>query len=119
MLKDQDGNCRDGDDFVALRDYQHGDSPKHVHWKASAHGQSWLTKVFGGESEARVWLKWEETRGSVEFRLSLLTRWVLDAEAAGISYGLQLPGRSLMPDRGPRHRHRCLKCLALWGIEDA
>jgi uncharacterized protein (DUF58 family) len=44
---------------------------------------------------------------------------VLDAEAAGIAYGLRIPGTSRPPGRGQAHRDQCLRDLALLGLEDA
>jgi len=110
---------REGDDFVGLRDYQSGDSPKHVHWKAVAATESWVTKQFGGADSERLWLDWDETVGDTEARLSQLCQWVCRAETAGLSYGLRLPGVSIQPDTGGVHRHECLQALALHGIGHA
>ncbi len=110
------GQSADGDDFVGLRAYQPADPPRHVHWKAAARGTEWLTKRFGDSAGGLVWLDWGATRGSqVEARLGTLCRWALDAERVGMRYGLHLPGHDIAPDSGPRHLHRCLRALALWG----
>lgn len=110
---------REGDDFVGLRDYHTGDSPRHIHWKASAANQTLVTKQFGGSDGAKLWLEWDQTTGGTELRLSQLCRWACQAEQEGLVYGLRLPGTTIEPDSGPAHRHACLKTLALWGIEDA
>jgi len=107
----------EGDDFAGLREYQSGDSPRHVHWKASAASQSPITKQFGGGAGKRLWLDWALTSGDTETRLSQLTAWACQAEQQGLAYGLRLPGQEVAPDSGPRHRHQCLKALALWGSE--
>lgn len=112
---DGEGDSGRGDDFAGLREYHHGDSPKHVHWKAVARGQGMQTKQFGGGQKQDLWLDWAETSGDTEARLSVLTRWVLDAEQQQLYYGLRLPGRELEPDAGGAHRHDCLKALALYG----
>ncbi len=52
----------------------------------------------------------------MERRLSRLTRWVLDAEAAGVAYGLRLDETVLGPAVGDDHRDACLKALALFGL---
>ena len=52
----------------------------------------------------------------LERRLSRLTRWVLEAERAGIRYRLLLPGLSVGPNLGPAHRLRALKALALHAL---
>ena len=38
-------------------------------------------------------------------RLAQLARWIVDAEAAGELYGLELPGEHIPAHRGPDHRH--------------
>lgn len=111
----------EGDDFIGLREYQPSDPPRHIHWKAVARDQGgdqkWLTKQFGGGQNEQLWLKWEHTIGDTESRLSQLCRWVCDAEALGLDYGLQMPGQSTELAKGGAHRHRCLSILALWGID--
>ncbi len=113
----QDGEHGRGiDDFVGLRNYRVGDSPKHIHWRALARGQGLLTKEFGGEQAQRLWLSWEQAPGtSEEERLSHLCRALLDAENSGAHYGLALPAEEIEPDRGRAHLEQCLRALALFG----
>ncbi|WP_197722823.1 DUF58 domain-containing protein [Sulfurivermis fontis] len=104
------------DDFAALRPYHAGDSLRHVHWKAVAREQGMHTKQFAGEAAQELWLAWELLPGvAPEARLSRLCRWVLEADAAGLAYGLRLPDRTIAPDFGPAQRRRCLEALALYG----
>lgn len=104
------------DDFSGLRTYHNGDSLRHVAWKAVAREQGMLTKQFDGEVPQEVWLDWDMLPGmETEARLSRLTRWVLDADAAGQRYGLRLPEKTLAPATGPAHRCQCLEALALFG----
>jgi uncharacterized protein (DUF58 family) len=117
----QRGGFRDGrgaDDFSGLRDHQPADSPRHVAWKSVARqGEGpLLTKLFSGATANQVWLAWDslpETMG-VEERLSMMARWMLDAETEGYSWGLRLPGTRLPPDSGPTHLADGLKALALY-----
>ena len=103
-----------GDDFIGLREFHHGDSSRHVDWKAVARGQGWLIKEFGAGTQPVVWLDWEMLVGlATEERLSLLCRWVLDAERAELRYGLELPGGRVAPGSGEAHQRRCLEALAL------
>ena len=75
-----------------------------------------LTKQFSGEAAQEIWLDWEGLPGmDTEARLSQLTRWVLDADRDGLSYGLRLPGLQHPPASGLEHKHRCLQALALFG----
>lgn len=104
------------DDFSGLRTYRSGDSPRHVAWKAVARGQGVYTKQFDSETQQETWLDWDTLSGmETEARLSRLSRWVLDADAAGQHYGLRLPGQAFDPATGPGHRNRCLEALALFG----
>lgn len=104
-----------GDDFVGLREFHAGDSPHHVDWKAVARGLGWYIKQFGGGAKVSTWLEWDALEGmATEARLSVLCRWVLDAEEGGLHYGLRLPGETIAPGSGEAHQHRCLKALAVF-----
>ncbi len=75
-----------------------------------------LAKQFAGEAQQDVWLNWDLLAGlDAEARLSRLTRWVLDADAAAQRYGLRLPDRTLAPGAGEDHRRQCLEAMALFG----
>jgi len=103
------------DDFYGLKEYQPGDSIKHLHWKAFAKGQGLFSKQYGGDSSAEIWLDYDNAPGhNIEERLSQLCRWVIDADRVGIPYGFSLPGLKLSPDHGLLHTRRCLEALALF-----
>lgn len=107
------------DDFGGLREYRPGDSLRHIAWKASARGEEMLTKEFSGEAGGLLWLDWNELDPlGQEARLSRLTRWVVEADAAGMAYGLRLPAGEYGPAQGDAHRRLCLAALALFGLED-
>jgi|SRR5215469_13485983 len=109
-------NDQGEDDFSGLRQYQRGDSPRRIAWKASAREQELLTKRFTGVGEETRWLDWSLLPNLPdERRLAVLCRWVLQAHAAGLVYGLKLPGLMLQPAAGDEYRDRCLKALALHG----
>jgi len=59
----QGAGQKDGEDFHGFREYRAGDSGRRIHWKAFAKGQGLLSKQYGGESPAQVWLKYEEAPG--------------------------------------------------------
>jgi len=107
------------DDFAGLRSYHPGDAPGHVHWKSAARGQGLHTKQFGGDRAEELWLDWAAlpAGSGVEARLSLLTRWVLDADDAQHRYGLRLPGQTIPLGQGAEQRRRCLEALALYATE--
>ena len=105
------------DDFAAIRPFREGDSPRRLAWKAMARtgGDTLLVRQFEGGSGGRVQLDWDALPGSLdnEARLSRLARWVVDAEAAGLTYALRVHGASLPLDSGPAHCAACLELLAL------
>jgi len=106
------------DDFIGFRNYHHGDSPRHVDWKAVARGQELLTKQFSDNENRELWLDWDSLNNlDTEARISQLCRWVIDVDAAGSRFGLRLPGLQIPLGQGTEHRHQCLKALALY--EDA
>lgn len=105
------------DDFAGHRQYQFGDSPRRVDWKASSREQGLLTKQFQGEAQSALWLDWATTPGmDAEQRIRQLTRWVVDAHAQRQSYGLRLPTLEYAPSIGEAHYHQCLQALALLEI---
>jgi uncharacterized protein (DUF58 family) len=72
-------------------------------------------KEYRGERQAELLFDWDHTPGNdVEARLSMLCRWILDAERAGLRFGLRLPGANLPPGIGSAHGTRCLEALALF-----
>src|SRR5690606_23130073 len=85
------------DDFHGLRGYHPGDSLRHIAWKAAAHSDVLLTKLFSGSGTAELWLDYDALPRNMnrEARLSRLTRGVLLADAAGATYGLRLPHRTI------------------------
>ena len=104
------------DDFVGIRAYRTGDSPKQINWKALASERGLQTKQFGGDRADRVWLEWQSMPGvDVEERLSRICRGVLDACEQEQEFGLRMPGTELSPSHGQTHRHLCLAALALYG----
>lgn len=108
------------EDFAGLRRHQPSDPPHHVAWKTAARQGSETplqTKQFSGSATPVLWFDWKSLPPHLdtEMRLSILTRWVLDADAAGHAWGLRLPGRQLGRAHGPAHLHACLQALALHG----
>lgn len=107
------------EDIAALRPYAPGDSPRLIAWKAIARTASdnLISKQFDGGNLGELSLEWSVLPASMntEARLSRLTRWVLDADTAGVRYSLAIPGTCIAIDHGAAHRTRCLEALATWG----
>ena len=105
------------DDFYGLRDYQRGDSLRHVFWKSVAKGLPLQSKQYTAYADRSVWLDWGLFEGlPPEQRLSHLCHRVLECDRSNEEYGLRLPGVVVEPDCGHNHRLLVLRQLAVWGI---
>ena len=108
------------DDFSGLRHHQLSDPPRHVAWKAAARQDDGKlqTKLFSGQSAAELWLDWDAAPETLttEQRIACLTRWLLDADAAGMHWGLRLPTLRLAPAQGAAHRAAGLQALAVYAL---
>jgi hypothetical protein len=51
----------------------------------------------------------------MEQGLAILARWMLDAEAAGLAWGVRLPAFKMDSGSGPAHLAEGLQGLALYG----
>jgi uncharacterized protein (DUF58 family) len=109
-------DARGEEDFAGLRKYQPGDSPRHVAWKAFARSGQLLSKQFAGADTSSQWFDFDDIlTDDVEQRLSILTRWIVDADRTGEDYGLRIPGVEYEPAHGEAHRRTCLETLAMFG----
>ncbi|SNS37385.1 Uncharacterized conserved protein, DUF58 family, contains vWF domain [Noviherbaspirillum humi] len=125
--RDGDGMAQAGsDDFAGIRNYQAGDSLRRLAWRQIARldadlGGELVTKHFEGTAAAEVMLDLQTLPAGMdlEARLSRLTRWVLDAEAAGLPYALRLGPVCFDAAFGPGHQQSCLQALALYGKGEA
>jgi uncharacterized protein (DUF58 family) len=107
------------DEWMGLRPFRDGDSPRQVDWKAYAREAPLLVKEYSAMgSELRMFQFDALANLPLETKLEQLARWVVDAEASGERYGMTLPDTHIQPDRGSEHRHRCLAALAMFGLED-
>src|SRR5205807_537793 len=83
----------DADEWLGLRPFRDGDSPRQVDWKAYAREAPLLVKEYRpAGSELHLFDFAQLTDPDTEARLSQLARWVLEAEAHGERYGVALPG---------------------------
>jgi uncharacterized protein (DUF58 family) len=121
-LAGQDGQDREPgaqkDEWLGLRPFREGDSPRQVAWKAYARGAPLLSKEYAASGAQQRIFDFDRLEGlHTEARLEQLARWIVDAEARGERYGLVLPGMQLPQEHGPEHRRRALTALALHGIK--
>lgn len=108
------------DDFAGIRQYQAGDQPSHLAWKAIAKTGALQTKLYSNESSSNVTIDWFQldSRLHPEKRLSILCRMVLDADHQGLSYSFNIPGTVLKSASGLQHKQHCLKALALFEVAE-
>ncbi len=107
------------EDFAGLRGYVAGDALPRIAWKALAREQGLQVKQFSALAGRQLWLDWALLpQLDSERRLQVLTRWVLDADAQELQYGLRLPKVELPPGHGTTHRAECLRALALHDRRD-
>jgi uncharacterized protein (DUF58 family) len=108
-------DARGEEDFAGLRKYNVGDSPRHVAWKAYARSGQLLSKQFAGADTSSQWFDFAEIPSlDMEERLSILTRWIVNADQTREDYGLRLPGSEFPPAHGDAQRRQCLEALALF-----
>jgi len=113
---------REDADLAGLREFQRGDPPQRVAWKAVARGAGWFTKEFDGVGGGgALTLSWAALPATLdhEARLSRLTAWVMAAEHAARPFALSIPGTSLATAQGREHRRKALGALALFPRETA
>ncbi|HTW38927.1 MAG TPA: DUF58 domain-containing protein [Steroidobacteraceae bacterium] len=118
----QEGRTREPaaqrDEWLGLRPFREGDSPRQVAWKAYARGAPLLAKEYSASGSEQHIFDFDRIAGlETEDRLEQLARWIVDAEARGERYGLVLRGLRLLPQHGPDHRRRALTALALHGMD--
>jgi uncharacterized protein (DUF58 family) len=110
-------DARGEEDFAGLRRYHAGDSPRQIAWKAYARSGELLSKQFSGADTSSQWFDLAQVPAEdIERRLSILSRWIVDAERVHADYGLRLPGKEIPPANAAAHRHSCLEALALFEV---
>jgi uncharacterized protein (DUF58 family) len=103
------------EDFSGLRKYTAGDALPRIAWKAYARERGLQVKQFTTPLGEELWLDHADTPDrNEEQKLARITRWVLDAEAQGLRYGLRLPDGELPSSSGIAHRDECLRRIALF-----
>ncbi len=103
----------DSGEFDGVRSYRRGDALKRVVWKKVARTGELVSRDASTAVEQELWLDWQQAQaGNVEARLSRLAAWVVQADAAGLTHGLRLPGVDIAPAQGLMHRRRSLDALA-------
>jgi len=103
---------REGDDFAGVREWQPGDSPRHIDWRAVARGRPLMVKTWASGGSAALHMDWETLPLPEPERAGQLVRWIQMAEQQGLSYSLNLPDEKIAVGQGESHARRCLQALA-------
>lgn len=108
----------EGNDHADMRPWREGDLSQRVLWKRYARTGQMVIADWEGEQGSPHWLDFHAFPGvDMELRLSYLTAQVLERGRSGAPFGLNLPGQVIEPDSGQAHVSRCLKSLAVFGVE--
>jgi uncharacterized protein (DUF58 family) len=106
------------DEFETLTPYYPGAAKNSIAWKAYAKGYGLQVKAYQGNASDELWLDWSFwPELSVEQRLSCMCFWSIQLAQNQITYGVRLPGVTIEPSAGEKHKIKVLKQLALYGIE--
>lgn len=103
---------REGDDFAGVREWQPGDSPKHIDWRAVARGRPLLVKTWARGGHEAVEIDWNAVPLPESEKPGQIVRWIQMCEQQGISYSLSLPGQEIATGQGEAHARRCFEALA-------
>ncbi|MDT8409531.1 MAG: DUF58 domain-containing protein [Wenzhouxiangellaceae bacterium] len=116
---DQDRHSHPGDEsdeFHGLREWREGDPLHRIAWKASQRHQTLLARRFTRPDQGQLLLRLADAPGaSLDERIAILTRWVIDADRGGFEYGLDLGATSIAAAAGDQQRVKCLNALAELG----
>ncbi|MFN2361797.1 MAG: DUF58 domain-containing protein [Marinobacter sp.] len=108
----------DGNDHAEIRPWREGDMSQRVQWKRYARTGEMVIADWEGEQGSPHWLDYDAFGGvDRELRLGYLAHQILDRSRSHSRFGLNLPGQVIEPDTGAAHTSRCLKALAVFGLE--
>ncbi|MDO3722349.1 DUF58 domain-containing protein [Marinobacter sp. chi1] len=108
----------DDTDHAELRPWREGDLSQRVMWKRYARNRQMVVADWEGEGGSPHWLDFDSFQGiDPEVRLRYLAWLVRERTKADQPFGLLLPGVTIEPVQGTAHGQRCLRALAVWGLE--
>ena len=108
----------DGNDHAEIRPWREGDLSQRVLWKRFARTGEMVIADWEGEQGSPHWIDYDAFPGvDRELRLSYLSSLVQERSKSNRPFGLNLPGQVIDPDSGPAHAKRCLRALAVFGVQ--
>ena len=104
------------EEFDHLRRYSPGDPFNRIAFKHFAKTGQLVTQQWCSEHNhaAEIHIHFDEVGGSLETKISQITKWVLQLSTQNSPFTLSLPGQSSLNGSGEPHKHACLKALALF-----
>lgn len=119
--EEESGDKTGPDDFQGLVSYVPGSPMGRISWKTFSRGLGLFIKNFTADAGGEIVLDMNLIKaGDLERKLSLICRSILDSKQENIRYGIRLGSTLyLSPGSGEAHYRRCMKALALYGIEEA
>ncbi len=96
------------DEFDSLKAYE-GEGLNLIHWGSVAKGEIFVKKFESLNKTKKFVFDYSKIKGDKEFRLSQITKWVLEAEKMGLKYKVILDGNYL-----DGNSDEILKTLALY-----
>jgi uncharacterized protein (DUF58 family) len=116
---------RGDEDFDGIRNYQPGDSLRHLAWRQIARlgpeqGGHLLTKQFAASGGTQLTLDFDALPATldIEHRLARMAHWVLQAERLALPYAFRKGSLRLEPACGPAQQAASLRALALHGLPE-
>jgi uncharacterized protein (DUF58 family) len=105
----------DGGEWEGVRAWRRGDPMKRLVWKKMARTGELVSRDTSSVESREIWFDYDDAQGrDDEARLSRLASWIESAHAQGLPHGLRLPGHTIEPEVGDRHRRRALDALAVF-----
>ncbi len=100
--------AKGSDDFEGLKNYE-GESINLIHWASVAKGEIFAKKFNSYVKDKELIFDYSLIKGDKEFKLSQLTKWIIEAEKLGLKYKVVLNNKILDGDSD-----EILKKLALY-----
>ena len=108
------------DNYQGVRRYAPGDPTRRINWRIFGRtGELTVNQYDGAAGGDALWLRWDQTQGETEERLSQLAAWIVAAQRDGLDYGLQISRMQLTPQHGTEHQAACLSALARFDAQEA
>lgn len=103
-----------GGDFLGLRPFVRGDSPRRIYWRSFYRERRLEIKRFGEEASTTTLLRLP--KGASEETIETIASWVVALIQRGNSVGLVVEetGEHFPPRPGEAQKHRLLRALALY-----